>query len=187
MNANSEVIGEINQICESMPNILDGKGIIIATFTSAIEPGELKEWFVLNNRNILFFDLDDDASGFNIVKKEIHDALFGFLKNTDPESLAQKQENFLKEIKSSRTNRDIDSELDAIKKTENKISNIKDTLSILDNIKIARVRKLSEEDIKGMSNLMKLDASNELIDYGIKVGFDKLTDTDKKILQLLAK
>lgn len=184
MNANQEAINEINQICESIPNILDGKGIIIATFTSAIEPNELNDWFKLNNRNFLYFDLDSETSGFNIVKKEIHNALFGFLRTMDYESLKQKQENFLKEIKlSAHTNGDVDN----AKKTQAKTIDVDVALNLLEDIKISKIRKLSEIDINNMNNVTRIETSNELIDFGVRVGFDKLTDTDKKILQLLSK
>ena len=91
MGSTSGVQLEITKICEGTPNILDAKGVLIATFTSFAEPSELTAWFTENNRNFLIFDLDKDNSGFNITKKEIHEGLFGFLRDMDEEVLKNKK------------------------------------------------------------------------------------------------
>ena len=54
------VVQEIEKISDSKPNILDAKGIIIATFTSFVEPSEISEWFTVNNRSFLVFDLNEN-------------------------------------------------------------------------------------------------------------------------------
>lgn len=177
---------EIEAISESTPNILDGKGIIIATFTSAVEPTELKEWFMSNHRNFLFFELDVETSGFNITKREIHNGLFGFLKVMNANNLLEKKEQFLRDIKlSSDTKSDInisnvENEIETIKKTNKKVE-------LFENVRITDIRKLSEIDILNMDDKLKISLSNELIDYGAKVGMENLTSIDKKILHYLAK
>jgi len=89
---------EILKISETKPNILDAKGILIATFSSAVNPSELKEWFTTNNRSFLLFDLNEEGSGFNIMKPEIQEGLFGFLKTTN---ISEMNENFSKSIEVS--------------------------------------------------------------------------------------
>lgn len=76
----ANVLAEIVQVAESTPNIMDGKGLVIATFTSNVEPRELTEYFKGNNRSFMLFDLEEENSGVFIDKEEIHEGLFGFLK-----------------------------------------------------------------------------------------------------------
>ena len=83
------VQAEIQKISETTPNILDAKGILIATFSSLAEPSELTEWFIENKRSFLVFDLDKESSGYHIVKRAIHEGLFGFLKNVNPDELTK--------------------------------------------------------------------------------------------------
>ena len=84
------VQAEIQKISETTPNVLDAKGILISTFSSLVELNELKEWFKENKRSFLIFDLDEESSGFNIMKKNVEDGLFGFLKNTNTNELTEK-------------------------------------------------------------------------------------------------
>ena len=72
------------------PNILDAVGILIGTFTSPLEPNEVKECFKGKNRSFLLFDLNDEGSKFNINKPEIQAGLFGFLRETNNEELGEK-------------------------------------------------------------------------------------------------
>ena len=84
------VQAEIQKVSETTPNVLDAKGILISTFSSLVELNELKEWFKENKRSFLIFDLDEEASGFHIIKKNIEDGLFGFLKTTNTNELTEK-------------------------------------------------------------------------------------------------
>jgi hypothetical protein len=84
------VQAEIQKVSETTPNVLDAKGILISTFSSLVELNELKEWFKENKRSFLIFDLDEESSGFNIMKKNVEDGLFGFLKNTNTNELTEK-------------------------------------------------------------------------------------------------
>ena len=95
MGETKGALDEIIKISETKPNLLDAKGILIATFSSIAEPSELTEWFIENNRSFLIFDLSKKSSGFNIIKKEIHEGLFGFLKDIDVDEMG---ENFIKTI-----------------------------------------------------------------------------------------
>jgi len=162
MGNTAGVQSEITKICEGEPNVLDAKGIIISTFTSAGEPIELTSWFTENNRNFLLFDLDKEYSGYNILKKEIHDGLFGFLKHINTDEMS---DNFLKNMSFSSENKEV--------KKVNKNSN--------DFIKIKN--KLNKKSIEKMSVVEKQELLNELIDSGLQ----NLTENDKKLLTLLAK
>lgn len=143
---------EITKICEGDPNILDAKGILIATFTSVGEPNELTAWFTENNRNFLIFDLDKENSGFNITKKKIHDGLFGFLKNVNTTEM---DNNFLKTISSSErkvTKRIINGKLNKDKIDKMSPSEKQD---LLNEIIDSGLENLTDDDKKLLSLLAK--------------------------------
>lgn len=156
MGDTDNVIGEIIKISETTPNTLDAKGILIATFSSAVEPRELTDYFKLNNRNFLVFDLDQDNSGFNILKKEIHNGLFGFLDTMNDDVLKNKADNIIQEISSSTVTRKFATkERDVI---------------------------VSLEEIDKMTIKDKNDLMNKLIDKGV----ENLSNYDKKLLKRLS-
>ena len=98
MGKNENVLPEIIKIAESKPNILDAKGIVIATFTSVMEVEEISDYLKTSNRNFLLFDLAKDNSGFNITKPEVYEGLFGFLDGDRSEYLKERSEELLHEI-----------------------------------------------------------------------------------------
>jgi len=168
MGETSFVKDEIVKICENEPNCLSAGGIFIATFTSFAEPVELTAWFTENNRNFLLFDLNKENSGFNIVKKEIHNGLFGFLETINTEEM---NENFLNSVELSADTKNI------INLSINRpIKEITVGLTVSKN-------KLSEEYIANMSSNERQDLLNELIEFGL----DKLSESDQKLLPLLTK
>jgi len=151
------VYPEIDKVSEGKPNFLDGKGMIIATFTSFMDPTELTDYFKSNNRNFLLFDLNKENSGFHITKPEIHNGLFGFLNEMDEEELKNKSEEFLSVLKSDSTT--------AYTET------------------VATKCVITEKDIEVMTKTEKQDLFNKIIDAGV----ENLTEYDKKILDLLVK
>jgi hypothetical protein len=85
MGDTKNVLPEIEKVSETKVNVLDAKGILIATFSSNFEPCEMTDFFKDNNRSFLLFDLSSENSGFNITKKDVHDGLFSFLNDIDLE------------------------------------------------------------------------------------------------------
>lgn len=161
MGETEGVLPEIIKVAETKPNVLDAKGILIATFSSVAEPRELTDYFKLNNRNFLLFDLNSENSGYHISKDEINDGLFGFLKHMDEENLKQKTDDLIKEISSTTVTNKSRKLNTSKRKTENKIS---------------------IDDIDNMSPNDKNELMNKLIDKGI----ENLSEYDKKILDRLA-
>jgi hypothetical protein len=106
--------------------------------------------------------LNETSSGFNITKKEIHEGLFGFLKNLNVE---QMNEDFLRTIHLSSDTKAVKTEK---KKTQKETKN----KNLLDKAKIEK-----------MSNYEKDELLNQLIDNGL----EKLSEHDKTLLHLLAK
>lgn len=101
MGDTKNVIGEIMKIAETKPNILDAKGVLIATFSSVAEPRELTDYFKLNGRNFIICDLNTENSGFHMMKDVINEGLFGFLRDMNNNTLKQKTENLIQEISST--------------------------------------------------------------------------------------
>ena len=90
---------EVEKISEGKINVFNPNGILIATFSSVMEPKELNDWFKLNKRTFFIFDLNPEHSGFNIQKEEIHNGLFGFLENIDVDKKTLELLNVVKEAK----------------------------------------------------------------------------------------
>ena len=159
------VFKEIEKISDTKPNILDAKGIVIATFTTFVDVKEISAWFTVNNRSFLVFELNPDTSGYLITKKEVHEGLFGFLGQTTEEHLDSKTFEFLKAM----TNLD--------QPTKKKI-----TEEVQDAV-IVEEKQIDETDIEKMTKSEKEELMNQLMDNGI----ENLTENDKKILPFLAK
>lgn len=159
---------EISKISETTPRYLDGKGLFIATFSSALTPKELTEWFRLNKRNFLIFDLNQETCGFNINRKEIHEGLFGFLRDTN---LDDKSSELLREIQLS-------SDTINLRQGNGLVTESASTKTILVTEKV-----ITEKDVKKMYKSDRENLFNKLIDKGI----ENLSENDKTTLGLLAK
>jgi hypothetical protein len=160
MGDTKDVVPEIVKIAETKPNILDSKGILIATFSSIAEPSEITDYFKLNKRNFLIFDLNKDNSGVFIGKPEIHDGLFGFLNEYNDDVLKKKTEDLLSSV-----------DVEYTSTTVNKKSKPTKTDSLV-----------SIESIDKMSPKEKNELMNKLIDKGVV----NLSEYDKKILTKLS-
>jgi len=159
MGKNDNVYSEILKISESKPNILDAKGIIIATFSSIMTPEEISDYFKSNNRNFLVFDLDKSSSGFSITKKEVQQGLFGFIDEDRQTYLQHKSEQLLKELEASSG----------------------ETTTSYTNKEDLRLR-LPIDDIESLTPTEKDHWMNIIIDKGV----DKLSAYDKKLLDKLS-
>jgi len=157
---NNSIKKEIEKVSESKINILDARGIIIGTFTSALSTKELSDFFKLNDRNFLLFDLNEENSGVNILKKEIHEGLFGFLKEMGEDNLEDKANEFLKDVETH----------DVKRVSRTRRNHLK-------------TKKLTQEDIDKMSNKEKDELQNSIIDNGL----ENMTEYDKEILSFLWK
>ena len=167
MGDTANVVEEIEKVSEIKPNVLDAKGVVIATFSSVVEPKELTDWFKLNKRSFLVFDLSPDSSGVHITKPAIHDGLFGFLKNMN---LTDLDDKFLKAIQMTS-----DTKTNHVPEVDLKMKSI--------NVKSQIKYRYSEAEIKKMTKNEKDELWNKIMDKGV----EKLTDDDKKLLQFLSK
>jgi hypothetical protein len=157
---NDTIKKEIEKVSDSKINILDARGIVIGTFTSALSIKELSDFFKLNDRNFLLFDLNGENSGFNIVKKDIHEGLFGFLKDMNEDNLVDKAAEFLKDVETHDVKRVVRPRRD-----------------------YSKPKKLTQDDIDKMSNKEKDELQNSIIDNGL----ENMSEYDKEILSFLWK
>ncbi len=160
MGDTSRVTEEIEKVSETKPNILDAKGILIATFSSVVTLRELDTFFRIGKRSFLIFELNEETAGFFITKKEIHEGLFGFLKTMD---LDDKSARLLNEI--------------------NMTSDTRTNNVLNQTINYNTKKKITPKDVEKMSKAEKEDLLNQLIDNGV----ENLTDSDKELLPLLSK
>jgi len=162
------VFNEIEKVSDDKPNVLDARGIVIATFSSALEPKELTDWFKLNQRSFFVFDLDPESSGYNITKKEIHDGLFGFLANMDKDILKKRASKLMDAIEDAKIIQENS------KKFKERGMEVKTVI---------KPKRLTESEIEEMTPREREEIMNKIIDNGI----ENMTDYDKKILPLLVK
>jgi hypothetical protein len=148
--------------------VLDARGIVIATFSSALTTKELTDWFKLNQRSFFVFDLDPETSGYHISKKEIHDGLFGFLATMDKDILKKRASNLMDAIEDAK----IIQENSKRFKVEERIVKT-----------VVRPKRLTESEIEDMTPREREEIMNKIIDNGI----ENMTDYDKKIMPLLVK
>lgn len=168
MGDTKNVFIEIEKVSDDKPNILDAKGIVIATFSSSLTINELNEWFKLNERSYFVFDLS--LSGFNITKKEIHEGLFGFLNIMNKDVLDKRASDLLNAIEDAKI----------IQETSKRNKNKHEYVDVKTVIKPKRI---TESEIESMTRKEKDEFINKIIDKGV----ENLTDYDKKILPLLVK
>jgi hypothetical protein len=162
------VFNEIEKVSDDKPNVLDARGIVIATFSSALTTKELTDWFKLNQRSFFVFDLDPETSGYHISKKEIHDGLFGFLATMDKDILKKRASNLM----------------DAIEDAKIIQENSKKYKGFDVGVKTAtKPKKFTESEIEDMTPREREEIMNKIIDNGV----ENMTDYDKKIMPLLVK
>lgn len=168
------VVSEITKISEITPNYIDAVGIMIVTFTSVLEPSELDENFKTLGWNFMVFDLDSKSSAVKLINPDLHEGLFGFLRDNQKDKLDDMSVRLMKDIALSS---DTKSQWSP-PANENRSRVVK---------KSKKEEDLTEADVEKMTKDQRQKKLDEYIDFGKKNGFEKLTDLDKKIMELLAK
>lgn len=81
MGRTDGIFDEISKISEKILGKMNAKGIMIITFSSVADVKELRDFFKSYDRNFLLFDLDEEFSAYNFLKKDVSFELFGKLPN----------------------------------------------------------------------------------------------------------
>lgn len=153
MGKTDDVISEIVKISETKPNVLDAKGVLIATFLSIAEIKELNDYFKSNDRNFLIFDLNPDYSGFNINKKEIHEGLFGFLNEYTEDTLRQKENELFVQLTSTTVDTKIVKNEEVISITDIENMTLEDKNNLMNELLDKGIQNLSEYDKRLLDKL----------------------------------
>lgn len=95
------IIDEVKRISETDPRVLPQKGVVIATFSSVMEPSELRDFFNKPNRTFFIFEVDEDISAYHIGREDIHERLFGYIEDNGEEVLNMMTEKLMGDIRSS--------------------------------------------------------------------------------------
>ena len=142
------VIPEIEKVSETKPNILNGKGMLITTFTSFVSVKEISDWFKGNKRSFFVFELNKETADAFIDKPSLQEDLFGFLKEMDEAALQDKTDEFLDAVGEPKPV-DVLTETDILELTQDE----KDDLlnKFIDN----GLENLTEDDKKIISLLSK--------------------------------
>ncbi len=169
MGETHNIINEIKVVSESEPNTLDGKGLFIATFISVSTAKELTSFYKSMGRNFMLFELNNENSGFNIVKEHINEGLFGFLKHFNSVELESMTERLMGDIILTSDTKDI-----------NTFDKIQDAVIVVEEVH-------TDESINKLTPSEKDKLWNEIIDKNAKKGMENISEYDKKILEFLAK
>lgn len=117
---------EIEKISEGSIKYVPGRNIILCTFLSILNVGELTEYFKSFDKNFLLFEINNKVSGFNIKDKTIEEQLFGTIHNDYLSELTNMSSEFLDFISKSMdntghtktVNKDMVHEIDTLSKKE---------------------------------------------------------------------
>jgi len=152
---------DIIKVAQTKPRYLDAKGILIATFSSVVEPSELKEFFNFNGRSFLLFDLNKDFSSYHLDNEKLHSHLFNYLMDSE-DKLKEMSDRLMDNISAS----------------------TKDNIGVESGEIEPMVRKKVKTKID-LTEMSKPDRE-KLVDRILDKGYKKLTNSDKEILKKLS-
>jgi hypothetical protein len=72
---------DIIKVSEFSPRLIEQKKVIIATFSSVMEPSELRDFFDNPERIFFIFEVNDESAAYFIGRPEIQKQLFGHIEN----------------------------------------------------------------------------------------------------------
>lgn len=158
---------EISKISETAVRYVDAKGIVIATFSTVATATELREFFILNNRSFVLFEMGEDNYGVNLVNKGIHNHLFGEIERQAPDVLNTLTNKLMSDINGS----------------TNKVPEAIITGSSQNGLSKSRRNTFEGIDVVTLS----VDEREEMVNKILDKGYQNLNDDDKNILKKLTK
>lgn len=163
---------ELSKISETKINYIFTTGVYIATFSTIMTPKEMKNLLKIFKNNCFIFELDEDVSSYNLQDKDIEAGLFSLLNNVNLDEMSKKFINDIKDSNNIPEAHEIKygDEINGYNQTKDKIIFNKYEIDIT-------------EFISSLTKDEKEALFNELIDKGV----DKLSDLDKRLLNLLSK
>lgn len=160
---------EISKISETAVRYVDAKGIVIATFSTVATTLELKEFFTLNNRSFVLFEMGDGNYGVNLTNKAIHEHLFGQHDNTGSDILNTLTGKLLSDISAS---------MGSYIVPEPVISGSSQTRSV-------RSKNIDYDDVA--LTKLSVEEREKIVNNIIDKGVENLNEHDKKVLKKISK
>jgi hypothetical protein len=149
---------EIVKISDSKPRYMNAKGILVSTFKSVASPQELEDYFKLNSRTFLIFDMNPEHSGYFIDNKEIDSTLFAYVRE-NMDKLSDESARLAAEVRHDSTG----------------FTNTRKSYKL--------VQPKRDFDVSDLSNKEREERINNIIDKGV----ENLTERDKELLEILSK
>lgn len=155
------IMNIISRVSETKVRKLEQKGVLICTFSSVLEPNELKELIGSEDKTFFIFEIGTDSTSYQIGRKDIHNQLFGYIESGGEEVIKFMTNKLISDI-----NETIDKMTDV---TNNGTQFEKEDDNIIDVTKLTKIQKQKKIDI--------------LLDKGL----NNLNTKEKKLLDLLTK
>jgi len=144
---------EIRKIAEGSPRYMDAKGILITTFRSTMIPAELKDYFKLNKRSFMVFDLNEDASGAFIDNEEYHDHLFRYMELGGEEKLNKMSRRLLRDIQETKSGVTTEVKTEKVAEVNTDDLSNKDIESMINTI-LDKGENMTDNDKKTLEELL---------------------------------
>jgi len=154
---------DILNISETKAKYFDAKGILVATFTSVAEPAELKDFFNSNGRSFFLFDLGTDVSSYHLDNEILNIHLFGYLTDQG-DKLKAMSEKLMDDLSAS----------------------TKDKKIIKQQKPLSKVKSIPKIHYSEMSKNERDNLVNTIIDKYTEVGIEKISSSDKNILNKIS-
>ncbi len=89
---------EIKKISEGDVRFADGSGLLLCTFQSVATAAELTDFFQGNGRSFLLFEMGKDNYGAFLAKENLHNQLFGHMKENTLGILSKMTDKIMADI-----------------------------------------------------------------------------------------
>jgi hypothetical protein len=170
---------EVVNISENNPTMLEANGVNMLVFKSFAEPKELTDYFKDLDRNFVLFDTDESVSGYNLVNKDLHDALFSGIINEAKSELENLTNDIMDSISKSATE-----DSDVSGRTNNNFFQTTPEVDVkLNTVRVKSKVRVNRGYYEDMSNLDRAHIMNDLLE---NKPTDELTDYDKEVLSIIA-
>lgn len=156
------IMDVISRVSETKARKLEQKGVLICTFSSVMEPNELKELIGQSKRTFFIFEVGNDSAAYQVGREDIHDQLFGYIERGGEEVI-----NFM-----------TDKLMNDIGETSGKMTG--------GTHNGTQFEEEEEDDVIDVTQLTKVQKQKE-IDFLLDKGLKNLNTKEKELLDLLTK
>lgn len=138
----------IKEVSEVEIKFIEQTGVFISTFSSVMEPAELRELLNEDERTFFIFEVGAENSTYFVGRDDVHDKLFGHMENGGEEVLNMMTNRLMNEIHNMQ--RVTSGSTDCTNEEEMDVSNF---------TKVEKEEKINELLDKGVKNLTEEEKS----------------------------